>query len=424
MIGTNMIPLLFSNMFFVVFSLLIFQLFVMERTISLKGKRTVLFLQCAIVMVLCISFPIKLNSDYFFDLRQIPLIIGFLYGGQSVGTGLYFLLIFYRFSIGGDGAIGTFLENTCLLFVLYLIYQRYHQATKQRKYLHILFLSLFSFTISIGFYLYLSGTENVGLFSVIQLELYIIQTVFIYLCIYFIEVMIRNRTIRDKVNQAEKVEIVSHLAASISHEIRNPLTVSRGFLQLLNDVNLSTKNRREYIQLAVKEIDRAIQIITDYLSFAKPSLEKDETLNISNELKSLLEVLTPYANMRSIQFNYSFTPNYTVNGEKQKFKQSMLNIIKNSIEAMPEGGFIHINTFVEAKDYYITIEDNGIGMTKKQIERLGEPYFSTKEKGTGLGMMVVYSTIKAMNGKIKVKSEIGKGTKFTIRFPVENNTEA
>lgn len=402
------------------FSLLIYQLFVMERNVSPKARKIIIFLKCAIVMLLCITFPIKLNDDYFFDLRQVPLIIGFLYGGRSVGVGLYLLLVSYRFYIGGTGAVGAFIENTCLLLVLDIIFKRYKETTRKGKFGYIVFLSLFSLVLSICLFFFLSGIEQFGLFSLIQLELYLVQTAILCFSVYFIEVMLRNLKIREKIVQAEKMEIVSHLAASISHEIRNPLTVSRGFLQLLNDANLSVRNRRDYVHLSVKEIDRAIQTITDYLAFAKPSIEKSETLNMAMELKSLLEVMTPYANMRSIQFTYKFIPNYLVIGETQKFKQSIVNIIKNSIEAMPEGGFIHINTYVEKGDYYISIEDNGTGMTREQMKRLGEPYFSTKEKGTGLGMMVVYSNIKAMSGKITVSSEVGKGTKFTIKFPVSS----
>jgi two-component system, sporulation sensor kinase B len=395
----------------------------MERDISNKGKKIILFLLGACSLVLCITFPVIVNHEFFFDLRQIPLILGFLYGGPTVGTGLYLLLIAYRFSFGGFGAILAMIENGSILIALYFVYQKYQTAYARAKYSYIVFLSVLSFIVSIILYLFLTEKEQLGIFVVTQIELNLIQFAILHLSIYFIEVMLRNKRMREKLIQAEKVEIVSHLAASISHEIRNPLTVSRGFLQLLNESTLTTRDRRDYVHLAVTEIDRAIQIITDYLAYAKPSIEKQESLVMDLEINSILDVMTPFANMRSIQFTNRITPNYTVIGDKQKFKQSMLNILKNSVEAMPEGGFIHVNTFVEKKDYYITIEDNGTGMTSEQIDRLGEPYFSTKEKGTGLGMMVVYSSIKAMNGKIHVTSEVGKGTKFTLYFPIEKEIE-
>jgi two-component system sporulation sensor kinase B len=269
-------------------------------------------------------------------------------------------------------------------------------------------------------YLFVPGKASIGLFALLQLILTVIIIAVLHLSIYFIEAMFKNQKMREKLVQTKKTEIVSHLAASISHEIRNPLTVSRGFLQLLNDSTITPRNRSDYVQLAIKEIDRAVQIITDYLAYAKPSIEKRESLDMAHELSSIVDVMTPFANMRSVQFVNQLTPHYLVIGDKQKFKQSMLNILKNSIEAMPDGGMIHVTTYVELKHYYITIEDHGTGMTSEQMDRLGEPYFSTKDKGTGLGMMVVYSNIKAMNGKIHVTSIVGKGTKFTIQFPLES----
>jgi two-component system, sporulation sensor kinase B len=421
MITTNMVPLLFTNMFFVIFSLLIYHLFVMDRDFSLNGKRIVIFLLGGSTLILCITFPVILHGEFLFDLRQIPLIIGYLYGGPAVGTGLYLLLLAYRFSIGGFGAILALIENGSILIALYFIYKRFQHSSIRRRYSYIVCLSILSFIISIILYLLFTEKEQLSHFFMTQVELNVVQLAVLLLAIYFIEIMLSNIKIREKLIKAEKVEIVSHLAASISHEVRNPLTVSRGFLQLLNDSTLSPQNRSEYVHIAIKEIDRSIQIITNYLAYAKPSVEKRESLDMALELTSVLEVMTPFANMRSVQLTNRLTPNYLVVGDKQKFKQSIVNILKNSIEAMPNGGTIHVNSFVEGSFYLISIEDNGIGMTIEQLERLGEPYFSTKEKGTGLGMMVVYSNIKSMNGKISVTSDVGKGTKFTIQFIIESD---
>ncbi len=421
MISVNMFPIILSNIFYVVISLLIYQLFVIERPISKKAKGLVVFLLAAVVVVLCIITPIKLGSEYHFDLRQIPMIIGFLYGGPTVGTGIYILLITTRFLMGGIGAVGALMENSVILLVLFLISKKYSGASRQGKYVYSMMLSLLSFILSIIIFIMLTGMDNVINLSVMQLIIYIIQMGVLCLSVYFIEVMIRNKKMRDKLFQAEKMEIVSHLAASVSHEIRNPLTVTRGFLQLLSENGITEKNQKEFINISIKEIDRAVDIISDYLTFAKPSLEKKESLAIANELKSIIEVMAPFAKMKSVQFIVKIETECFMIGEKQKFNQSILNILKNCIEAMPNGGFIHINTDVCNSMYRITIEDGGIGMSEEQIKRLGEPYFSSKEKGTGLGMMVVYSNIKALNGKISVQSELGKGTKFTIELPIDQS---
>jgi two-component system, sporulation sensor kinase B len=421
MIDINSLPLLLSNTFFVVFSLLIYQLFIYEKPFTSKTKKWGLFFLAAAVMILCINLPMKFGTEYLFDFRQIPMVVGFLYGGPAVGTGLYLILVIFRFTIGGIGAVGAFFENTCILITLFFLFKHYKTASRKEKYSFIFFLTLVSLFVSAILYMLLVGREDFILFSAVQLQLYIIQTGILCLCVYFIEVMVSNKKMRDKLFQTEKMELVSHLAASISHEIRNPLTVTHGFLQLLNEDSIPEQKRKEYINLSTKEIERAVGIITDYLTFARPSIEKKERISVSHELAEIIEMMSPYAKMNSVKFISNISPDCMMMLDKQKFKQCILNIVKNGIEAMPDGGNIHIHTHLNQYHYVIVIEDTGIGMSEEQIKRLGEPYFSTKEKGTGLGMMVVYSNIKAMHGKIYVQSEVGKGTKFTIQFPVVEN---
>lgn len=104
-------------------------------------------------------------------------------------------------------------------------------------------------------------------------------------------------------------------------------------------------------------------------------------------------------------------------GDSHKFHQALVNIIRNGIEAMPEGGKLQIELETSAQTVCVHVQDEGVGMTKEQVKRLGEPYFSNKSRGTGLGLMVTYSILNQMGGEINVESEIGKGTKFTLEFP-------
>jgi two-component system, sporulation sensor kinase B len=221
---------------------------------------------------------------------------------------------------------------------------------------------------------------------------------------------------------AEKAQIVSHLAASFGHEVRNPISVTRGFLQLLLEEELPSNKRIEYSKTALDELDHAEGIIQNYLTFAKPHIEKREHIDFGKEIKKVVENILPLANMYSIVLNLVLPPENTkrliLEGNRNHLHQCFLNIIKNSIEAMTKGGLLNVEIFSIEEEIGVRISDTGVGMTKEQIRRLGEPYFSTKEKGTGLGMMVVYSLVKEMNGKIKVESEIGKGTIFTLIFPL------
>lgn len=216
----------------------------------------------------------------------------------------------------------------------------------------------------------------------------------------------------------EKLQAVSHLAASISHEVRNPLTATKGFLQLLkSDDNLSKEKKQQFIDIAISELNRAENIINDYLAFAKPSMELQETIEIQSEINKVIEIVKPLANMNAV-FIQCHVPVFYVNGEKHLFQQCFVNLVKNAIESMQGGGVLILEAQQSKKGINITISDTGIGMTDEQLGRLGEPYFSTKGiKGTGLGMVAVYRIVKSMHGSIRVKSKPQEGTTFTIYLP-------
>jgi two-component system sporulation sensor kinase B len=208
------------------------------------------------------------------------------------------------------------------------------------------------------------------------------------------------------------------MGAAISHEIRNPLTAASGFVQLLQDDYLSRQKRKEYLAIVKEELFSAERVIQDYLTFAKPALESLEELNVKSELRQIISILQPLANQNSVEIITDFSIIGFIKGDGQKFRQCFVNVLKNAIESMPHGGYLHVSTEYSQNDVTIKVRDTGVGMSPQQLERLGEPFYSTKGKnGTGLGMMVVYSIVRAMDGSIWVESEIGKGTTFHFQFP-------
>ena len=238
-----------------------------------------------------------------------------------------------------------------------------------------------------------------------------------------ISIIVRDITakkkLQEEMNKLTQIKTVSEIAASISHEVRNPLTVTRGFTQLLKDSSLTDEQRHQYIKLSLEELDRAERIIGDYLTFAKPSIENEEVLHLDKEVEYIVQVINPYATFNNISVDFNMEDcHYAILGEKQKLHQSLLNIIKNGIEAMENNGKISIQLKKSNEQAQLIIKDNGKGMSEEQIKKIGTPYFSTKEKGTGLGTMVAFNIIKAMQGDYKIESQIGKGTSFFITFPI------
>lgn len=222
------------------------------------------------------------------------------------------------------------------------------------------------------------------------------------------------------INRMEHLSTVSQLAASISHEVRNPLSVTRGFLQLLNTPGLTADKQKDYIKISLEELDRAAGIITDYLSFARPVIDETVPFSLYDELEYIAKMMIPYATIRDVRFQLlNEAEGVLLFGSTKKFRQALINLIKNGIEAMPRGGELRLSCTGSANGIaHIEITDTGSGMDEEMLKRVGKPFFTTKEKGTGLGMMVAYSLIQGMNGEIEVSSKVGEGTCFSLYMPV------
>ncbi len=220
----------------------------------------------------------------------------------------------------------------------------------------------------------------------------------------------------NELQRSEKMDMISELAASVAHEVRNPLQVTRGFLQL-TQMNTDDKGR-EHLRMALEELDRAANIITDFLTFAKPQFEKTETLNLYEEFQHIENIMRPLASLQGSVLQIQVPQHLQIRGNSSKFKQACINIIKNSIEAVHKEGYVRVWTIEHENHIELHIKDNGSGMTEEELARLGEPYFSNKTKGTGLGLMVTFRIIEAMDGSLEFYSKKGEGTEAILTFPL------
>ncbi|MBB5356159.1 two-component system sporulation sensor kinase B [Anoxybacillus mongoliensis] len=413
----SLIKEILLNLFFIILALLIVPIWLEERRISDHLKTILKTIAIGVCIIFCMTFPIHTTGGLIFDLRQVAIWIGGLYGGAFSAIFLSIVTVIYRIIIGGtEGIIITMIITAIQVIICFFFYQKFQTYLSVKNRIVTIIL------LSVGTTILTIVLSRIWIVDEYQLS-HIISTYFpaqplaAFLGAYITETIRKHSELRRRIIRAEKMEVVGHLAASISHEVRNPLTVSRGFMQLLLQSERMNYKDKQYIQIAIEEIDRAEAIITDYLTFAKPAPEHVEKLNVKTEIERVIDILRPLANMNSIEIQTSLLP-FAVKGERQKFQQCLLNVMKNAIEAMPSGGTLRINVSID-KDYVlIHIGDTGVGMTKEQIERLGEPYFTTKgAKGTGLGMMVVYRIVETMKGDLFIHSEVGEGTDVYMYFP-------
>nr|WP_246625239.1 ATP-binding protein [Fictibacillus nanhaiensis] len=219
--------------------------------------------------------------------------------------------------------------------------------------------------------------------------------------------------------KSEKLSLVGELAAGLAHEIRNPLTTVKGFVQILHQTTGEKKDF--YTKVLLNEIDRINFIVSEFMVLAKPHAVYFSMCNLSEILKSVIYLLEAEANLKNVVIvNDSINEDVSIFGEKNQLTQVFINLIKNAMEALPEGGYIRVSTEQIDETVTVSIEDNGIGMTEDQVKKLGNPFFTTKETGTGLGLMVTYQIIQNHKGTISVSSEANKGTTFKIVLPAKN----
>jgi two-component system sporulation sensor kinase B len=406
------------NIFFI-FSPLVFYPYIYRTKSNILLYRFLLYILFSFALIVTMSFPVNLNG-LIYDFRAIPLAIGSLYGGIPVLILLYLTLILYRYLMGSPNELIYAMSLIPSLIVVIFFLRNYSSLKLYQKI--ILSVILSAIIKLITFSIYLSSIQQIELLfnkPTATIETYILSGFIVGLCVYLIEFLNKYFHMQEEVINSEKMKIVSDIAASVAHEIRNPLTAVRGFIQLLGSEALDKDKKNYYQQICLEELDRAQLIITDYLSLAKPDPEMIESINVNDEINYLSNVLLTYANYNNIQINVVLSEDspLLVVGDRYKFRQALINIGKNAIEAMNNGGILEIKTNKINDQIVMVISDTGIGMTSEQIKRLGIPYYSTKEKGTGLGTMVSFGIIKKMNGKIDIRSELGKGTEFKIIFP-------
>ncbi|MCP3764055.1 ATP-binding protein [Domibacillus sp. A3M-37] len=411
------IQTLLLNIFVVYFFFTFYFKFIERKTTQLKNE-IIITLVSAVSIILCMSFPVLNFSGITLDFRQVPLIIGALYGGRRVAFVLVLVLLTYRFYLDiSNFHIALFVYSLLLISLCFVVPHFKNTVNLQRKVKLAVLATLFGVGARMAMML-LFYSERPALDFLIAFTLIL----FLQLIGVVFFVVVNERTRRDallskEVMKLEKLRTVSELAASISHEVRNPLTVTRGFIQLVREPGLTDQEKNRYIETALEALDEAESTITDYLTFAKPSLENVEILDLHKELTYIEKFVKPYAAMNNVEIEVSLEESLYIAGEAKKFHQCLINIVKNGIEAMPQGGTLKIDMKRFEDSAMITITDTGIGMNEEQLERLGNPFFTTKDIGTGLGTMVVYSTVKAMDGEILVDSEPGKGTRFAVFIP-------
>lgn len=234
----------------------------------------------------------------------------------------------------------------------------------------------------------------------------------------YVLAIIRDITERKKMEnemaRLDRLNLVGEMAASIGHEVRNPMTTVRGFLQMLRQKQ-DLDHYAGFFDLMIEELDRANSIITEYLSLAKNKSIDPKLGNLNSIIKTVLPLIQADALRmgKNVAANFDTVPDLML--DEKEIRQCILNLVRNGLDAMEAGGTVTISTYTEGNKVVLVVRDQGCGISPEILEKLGTPFLTTKENGTGLGLPVCYSITKRHRANISVKTG-NNGTTFFIKF--------
>lgn len=385
------------NVVFVVFPLLVYLIYIVyDNVFKEKGEK--LFLNLAIVTSIYFILKYSIYFDYRIDI--IKLLLFLVLFSKKIGFGVV-LSLFNSFVLNyiyGYELYILLIEFIAIISIFIIL-----------KNNNIKFL--FLIVIEVVFSLIL----NSNIYIIIANVVYVISSYILYKILVSMEKIIN---IYDTVKVIEYEKDFRNSLFEVTHEIKNPIAVCKGYIDML-DVN-NSKQVNKYIPIIKEEIDRTLTLMNDYLNLTKLSINKN-VIDISLLLDDVCNSIEEILKHRNVHFMFDILDEEVyINGDYDRLKQVFINLIKNAVEAIDINkiGVIKLRMIIK-NQVIVYISDNGVGMSKEAIEKVGSAFYTTKEKGTGLGVKLSMEIIEAHDGSIKYKSKINEGTTVVVKLPFD-----
>lgn len=230
------------------------------------------------------------------------------------------------------------------------------------------------------------------------------------------------KDLNEEIARHKRLAALGKLSSGIAHEIRNPLSSIRGLAQFVYNSFSKTDERKEDLNTIIQEVDRLNKLVVQVLDFAKLKKPNLTRFSLNDLIRKIAELLKLEIKDKQIKFSLELSPDISqIQADEDQVRQILMNVIINAIQAIPKKGEVKIKTekalLGGESAVKLIIKDSGIGITEKDFNQIFDPFFSTKDQGSGLGLSIVYKLIETHQGKIKVESKEGKGTKFVIFLP-------
>lgn len=399
------------NIVLIIFPILVYLVLVCYKDdISNNYNNLLLSVSLISSLYLCLRFGIIDGNSKVLLFCNIPIVISLMKKKTLLAVLLALINILYC----------VFLyKNICLIVgIKYLTYFILYACARKRK------LSTESFILSIavlqGFFLsfeYFFKDLDLTLNSFIELIILVFIYYFIsFLILYIFKIIEKVRELNRSIELLEKDKVIKESLFKLTHEIKNPLAVIKGYLDMFNIDN--KEKSLKYLSIMREEANRSLNIITDFLEFNKIKIVKAE-IDLNLLLEDVYDSFKIILNKKNIKLIYNDREDEEIyfEGDYERLKQVLINVLKNSVEAIKDKGKVEISSNIYKRYIDIIIEDDGIGMSEDTLKQLKTMFFTTKLNGSGLGVCLSNEIIKAHNGELIYTSKEGVGTKVTIRLP-------
>lgn len=407
----NIFEIELLNNFFVIAPFTIY-LFYVAYNQNISKKENKIFLEFALFSSLYLSLKYGISSIGILPILtfNIPLLIAFWFRRNISSIIISIILVIYYHTYFNFDLASLILEYL-FYYVLYLVFMTYYKKTY-----------LFAITFILAkMILVIVQAKYVGFitsFTKEQFLLWLISIGLFYfsalLTIYLIKKGDDIIKYHMNVKKLEENEQIQMSLFKITHEIKNPIAVCKGYLDMFDTNNL--EHSKKYIPIIQSEIERTLLLLQDFLAVSKLKIEKD-ILDINMLLENVVYNFKTIMKDKKINLDFKIDEDQElfINGDYNRLSQVIINVLKNSIEAVNLNGNIEIKVEEIANKVKIRIKDDGVGI--KDIDKIGEPFFTTKKNGTGLGVSLSQEIVKAHGGKIKYVSKLNQGTLVIITLP-------
>ncbi len=410
----NIIENLILNSIYLLFPLCIYLIYITYiRNMDKKEKGIILEFALLSSLFLMIRFS-KNRSLYIIILYNIPLLLSYLKNKVPVAIFISIILVCYYKTYSNIPLIVSIIEYSIYLIVYFLTKEK----ENREEYLIHIFVIMKSFLSAVLIYLCFEPT---GFSLNNTLYLLIVMTIFIcysYLITYLFKKGEDMVELNTTLQELKREKMLRASLSKLTHEIKNPIAVCKGYLEMIDKKGIENSHR--YISIIEDEINRALTVITDFSTFGKLTQIEKEEVDLRLVLEEIIEVVTPLFKKSNSKIELKMKEEELyIDLDYSKIKQVLVNIIKNSLEAKKKEE--HLVVTIDVKTYIntvrIIIKDTGIGMNKETLNRISEVFYTTKEKGSGLGVALSKEIIELHKGTMTYQSTPNKGTTVTITLP-------